>query len=97
MNKRQLIRTVSDKIQIPEKVTGMVLQAALDTIIESTAKQEDVRLSGFGTFRRKHRKQRVGRNQLTRAAVIIPEKDIPCFTPGVRLLDAVKRSSPAKG
>lgn len=96
MNKSQLIRTVTNKLQIPEKMTRMVLQTALDIIVETTAKREDIRLSGFGTFSRKHRRQRVGRNPLTRTAIIIPERDIPCFIPGSRLLDAVKGSLTTK-
>lgn len=97
MNKSQLIRTVTNKLQISERITKMVLQTALDTIIEAAAEQEDVRLSGFGTFSRKHRRQRVGRNPLTRTAIVIPERDVPCFTPSSRLLDAVKGSSATEG
>lgn len=96
MNKSQLIRTVTDKLQIPERMTKMVLQTALDTIVEAAAEHEDVRLSGFGTFTRKHRRQRVGRDPLTRTAITIPERDVPCFVPSSRLLDAVKGSSVAK-
>ena len=50
---------------------------------------EDVRLSGFGTFRVKERAARAGRNPRTGEAIEIPARRAVSFSPAKALTDAM--------
>ncbi len=67
--------------------------AAVDTVIDSIkgalAKGESVRLVGFGTFSVKRRKARIGRNPRTGEELKIKAKNVPVFSAGKGLKDAV--------
>ncbi len=76
--------------------TGMTKKqaaAAVDTVIDaikgSLAKGESVRLVGFGTFSVKKRKARIGRNPRTGEELKIKAKNVPVFSAGKGLKDAV--------
>ena len=48
-----------------------------------------MRLAGFGNFSVSHREASKGRNPSTGAEVDIPARNVPKFTPGKGLKDAV--------
>lgn len=72
----------------------------MDTIRETVSKGSRVSLSGFGTFERKHRNQRVARNpRKPDVPIVVPSRDLPSFNPGKDFREAVSskaRRSPAK-
>jgi len=88
MNKGDLINEVA-------KVTGTKkdAQAAVDcifsTITKALKKKDSVALVGFGTFKVGKRKARTGRNPQTGEAIKIKAKNVPKFTAGKDLKDAV--------
>ena len=55
MNKTELIAAVAEKASISKKESEVVINAALDTIIDSLKNDEKVQLVGFGSFETKHR------------------------------------------
>jgi len=50
MNKTELIAAVAEKASISKKESEVVINAALDTIIDSLKNDEKVQLVGFGSF-----------------------------------------------
>lgn len=60
MNKTELIAAVAEKASISKKESEVVINAALDTIIDSLKNDEKVQLVGFGSFETKHRAERTG-------------------------------------
>ncbi len=69
-------------------------KAAVDCVpssITQALKDEDsVSLIGFGTFKVQKRKARKGRNPATGEEIQIKAKNVPKFTPGKALKDAVQ-------
>jgi hypothetical protein len=53
------------------------------------AKGEKIEIRGFGSFRTRQRRGRVGRNPKTGAKVEVPPKKIPFFKPSKELKDFV--------
>lgn len=60
-----------------------------DTIEKSLTRGEDVKVAGFGVFRKKIRKAREARNPKTGQMVHVPEKKVVRFTPAKALKQAV--------
>jgi len=73
MNKAQLVEAISEKTTTKKEAQDMV-DTLLDTIKGSLKNKEDVAISGFGTFKVKQTKARMGRNPKTGETIQIPAK-----------------------
>ena len=91
MNKTELIAAVAEKASISKKESEVVINAALDTIIDSLKNDEKVQLVGFGGFETKAREARMGRNPKTKEEIEIPATRVPVFKAGKVLKDAVSK------
>ena len=60
MNKTELIMAVAEKANISKKDADTAVNAVIDTIVETLAKDEKVQLVGFGTFEVRSRSERQG-------------------------------------
>jgi len=78
MNKAQLVDVVAEKTATKKQATEIV-DAILDSMKGSLKKQEDVAISGFGTFKVKQTKARQGRNPKTGETIQIPAKKKVAF------------------
>ncbi len=78
MNKAQLVETIAAKTAT-KKEAQEIVDTVWDTIKSSLRNQEDVAISGFGTFKVKQTKARMGRNPKTGEAIQIPAKKKVAF------------------
>lgn len=90
MNKEDLVKEVSRKLKISQRIVADVITSTLDTVEKSVAKHKKVTLVGFGTFEAKKRAARTGRNPQTGVEIKIPAKVIPSFNPGKKFKELVK-------
>jgi DNA-binding protein HU-beta len=91
MNKSDLVAAVAQAAGVQKKDAERVLNAAIDQISAALEQGEKVQLSGFGTFEVKARKDRMGRNPVTREAVKIPAKKAVTFKPSEILKEKVEK------
>ena len=91
MNKTELVAAVAQKAGLTKKDAERVVNATIDTIVESMVKGEKVSLSGFGIFEVKEREARVGRNPRTKEAIQIPATRLPAFKASKTLKDSVAK------
>ncbi|MBW4655763.1 MAG: HU family DNA-binding protein [Kaiparowitsia implicata GSE-PSE-MK54-09C] len=89
MNKGELVDKVAEKANVTKKQADAVLTAAIDSIMEAVSEGEKVTLVGFGSFDRRDRKAREGRNPKTGEAMQIPETRVPAFSAGKLFKDMV--------
>lgn len=73
MNKAELIEAVA-KTTATKKDAQTAVETVFESIRGSLKKKEDVAISGFGTFRVKQTKARMGRNPKTGETIKIPAK-----------------------
>ena len=73
MNKAQLVARVAQKTETKKQAQDIV-ELILDTVKSTLKKREPVAISGFGTFKVKETKARMGRNPKTGEAIQIPAK-----------------------
>ena len=90
MNKQDLIDNIATKAQTTKKIADACLDAFMEAVTETIKKGGVVQLTGFGTFKRKQKAARAGRNPKTGKPISIPEKLVPAFSPGKEFKDAVQ-------
>lgn len=91
MNKGDIVDAVASTTGESKTMVSGVLDATLETITGALVAGEKVTFTGFGTFERRHRKARMGRNPQTGAVVPIAAANVPAFKAGKTLKDAVRR------
>lgn len=89
MNKGELVDAIADKANVTKKQADAVLTAALETIVDAVSDGDKVTLVGFGSFERRERKAREGRNPKTGESMEIPATTIPAFSAGKLFKDKV--------
>ncbi len=88
MTKADLVATVAGT-GLTKKEAAAAVEAVIDSIKGALAKGDKVSLVGFGSFTVKKRKARTGRNPQTGEAIKIKAKNVPAFSAGQALKDAV--------
>ena len=89
MNKEELVQEVSKKANVTQKEAAEVLSALIDTVQSAVAKGDKVTLVGFGTFERRERAERIGRNPQTGGELKIPASKVPAFSAGKKFKTVV--------
>ena len=79
MTKADLVKIISENTGIIRKDVAVVVDAFLQAIKDSLMKGNHIEIRGFGTYKLKTRKPRVGRNPKTDEKVPVPERTVPTF------------------
>jgi integration host factor subunit beta len=95
LTKADLIEEVLKVTELPRKESETIVETIFDSIIEAIQKGEKIEIRGFGSFRTRQRKGRVGRNPKTGEKVEVPAKRIPFFKPSKELKDFVNSEQAA--
>jgi integration host factor subunit beta len=90
MTKANLVDEVMRVVELPRKDSETVVDIVFESIVKSLRAGDKIEIRGFGSFRRRQRKARVGRNPKTGARVEVPAKTVPYFKPSKELKDLVK-------
>lgn len=91
MNKAELVELIANKTNTSKRQTEDSLDLLLTAITKSVARGEKVTLVGFGTFQRRDRRARKGRDPRTGAEIDIPAKKVPAFTAGKEFKQQVNK------
>ncbi len=91
MTKADLIEEVSAVSRLSKKSSEVVVNTFFESIVGSLRRQEKIELRGFGSFKLRHRRARIGRNPKTGARVEVPAKVVPYFKPGKDLRELVNK------
>jgi DNA-binding protein HU-beta len=82
MNKGELVDAIAVKANVTKKEADAVLSATIETIVEAVASGDKVTLVGFGSFEKRDRAQREGRNPKTGETMTIAATSVPGFSAG---------------
>ena len=96
MTKADLIEEVSRLAELTRKDSEVIVDTIFDSVVRSLRVGDKIEIRGFGSFRTRQRKPRVGRNPKTGDRVEVPAKKIPFFKPSKELKDLVNSSAPAE-
>ena len=95
MTKADLIEEVSRLADLTRKDSEIIVETIFESIVTSLRAGDKIEIRGFGSFRTRQRKPRVGRNPKTVDRVDVPAKKIPFFKPSKDLKDVVNTSEAA--
>jgi len=93
MTKADLIEEVSRLAELTRKDSEVIVDTIFDSVVRSLRVGDKIEIRGFGSFRTRQRKSRVGRNPKTGDRVEVPAKKIPFFKPSKELKDLVNNST----
>ncbi len=97
LTKADLIEEVLRITELPRKESEIIVETIFDSIIQAIQKGEKIEIRGFGSFRTRQRRGRVGRNPKTGEKVEVPAKKIPFFKPSKELKDFVNNAGSDSG
>jgi integration host factor subunit beta len=93
LTKADLIAEVERITELKRTDSETIVETIFENIIQALQKGDKIEIRGFGSFRTRDRRGRVGRNPKTGAKVDVPAKKIPFFKPSKELKDFVNNSN----
>ena len=89
LTKAELIDSVYEKVGFSKKEAADLVELVFETIKEELCKGGVIKISGFGKFRVRAKKSRMGRNPQTGQAMVISARKVLTFTPSRILRDGI--------
>jgi DNA-binding protein HU-beta len=96
MNKGELVDAIAEKSGVTKKEADTVLSTAIDTIVGAVSKGDKVTLVGFGSFEKRKRKEREGRNPKTGETMTIAATTVPAFSAGKAFKETIAAKPKSK-
>ena len=90
MTKADIVSEVSKSTGIEKVTVQKTVEAFMESVKGSLAKNQNVYLRGFGSFIIKERAEKTARNISKNTTIIIPAHKIPAFKPAKTFVGQVK-------
>ena len=81
LTKKDVVNSIYMQIGYSKNILDVILDDIINVIINNLKKKKKVKISNFGTFEIRHKKQREGRNPKTRESKLISERNVVLFKP----------------
>ncbi len=82
MTKTELIEAVAGDLGISKTESQKIVETIFGRITTALSTEGKMQIQGFGTFMKKLRKERMGRNPQTKEPMLIPASKTVTFKPG---------------
>ena len=82
MNKSELIKKVAEEANVKKGDVETVLESLINVIQNEVANGEKVQITGFGTFERRERGERIMKNPRTGEDMQVAASKSPAFSAG---------------
>ncbi len=89
MTKADLVEEVTKLGDLTRRDSETIVETIFDSVIGALRSGDKIEIRGFGSFRIRQRKPRIGRNPKTGTKVDVPAKKVPYFKPSKELRDLV--------
>ncbi len=85
LTKADLSKHLMERLDLGKKDADLLVNVFLDSIVEALRTGDGVELRGFGSFRLRDRKARIGRNPRSGDSIQVPPKRVVYFKLGKEL------------
>jgi len=92
MTKADIVSEIAKGTGIEKITVQKTVEAFMESVKGSLAKNQNVYLRGFGSFIVKERAQKTARNISKNTTIIIPAHNIPAFKPAKTFVGQVKNN-----
>jgi len=82
VNKSELINSVAEDTGESKRLVQDIVDSTVTVIQKQVRKGDKVTMPGFGTFERRQRSARTGRNPQTGETIKVKASKVPAFKPG---------------
>ena len=83
---------INEEFGLSKKDCNDIVNDIINEIILGLKKSKTVKIHNFGTFKLKHKKERIGRNPKTREAVMIQPRNVISFTPSKKIITTLNKN-----
>ena len=81
LTKKDLVNIVYMQLGFSKQISEKLIEEFISLIILNLKKEKNLKISKFGTFTLRKKKQRIGRNPKTKEEKIISEREVVLFRP----------------
>lgn len=81
ITRADVVETIYEEVGLSRKDSTDILDMIIDEIVKELSSGNDVKLSSFGTFSLRDKKERVGRNPKTGVEAVITPRRVISFKP----------------
>jgi len=96
VTKKEIVKTISDKIGMTQLKTKEIVQNTFQAIVDTLVEERRIELRNFGVFEVKQRAARKARNPRTGQRVDVPQKFVVTFKPGKQMEERVRQLEEAE-
>jgi integration host factor subunit alpha len=89
LTKKDLVNLVYMQLGFSKQISENLIEDFLLTIVSNIKQEKKLKLSKFGTFSIREKKQRIGRNPKTKETKMISSRDVVLFKPSKEFKDFV--------
>ena len=79
LTKKEIINSIYMQIGFSKVISETLLEDIFDILLRNIIKYKKVKISKFGTFELRYKKQRIGRNPKTNQEKLISERNVILF------------------
>jgi len=92
LTKKEIINSIYMQIGFSKKITSSILEDIFQILLNNIEIEKKVKISKFGTFTLRRKKQRLGRNPKTKETKVISERNVILFKPSKELKDYINNN-----
>jgi integration host factor subunit alpha len=81
LTKKDLVNLVYMQLGFSKQISENLIEDFLSTVVSNIKKEKKLKLSKFGTFSIREKKQRIGRNPKTKETKMISSREVVLFKP----------------
>lgn len=89
MTKNDIVLDIAFKLSMKQTVIKQIVQMTLDGMLDIVVTEGRLELRNFGVFEVRDRKARKARNPKTGEEVMLPERKVAHFKPGLAMMERV--------
>ena len=89
LTKKDIINSIYMQLGFSKKVLESILDDMLNIILHNIKQNKKIKISNFGTFELRYKKQREGRNPKTKEIKIITARNVILFKPSKYLREFI--------
>jgi len=93
LTKKEIINSIYMQLGFSKKLIENILEDLFDILLQSLKEKGKVKVSNFGTFILRNKKQRIGRNPKTKKDAVISQRNVILFKPSRFLKDKINNVS----
>ena len=93
LTKKEIINSIYMQLGFSKKLIENIFEDIFQILLESLKEKGKVKVSNFGTFILRNKKERIGRNPKTKKEAVISQRNVILFKPSKFLKDKINHVS----